>query len=352
MIARFLRRLHEDERGAVLVIQAMAMLIMAGFVWMIISTGERLVQKETIQSSADAASFSAAVVKAKGLNLLAFCNLTIALCTAILGVLQAMVNAFPMTILTLIFMCAGGDADACAAIEPAQQSQADFQGKLAQSDTRLAELGGVMPALSDAEQAIVDGMDDWVRAEAQYVGTHAAYQDNFGSGLSVDVGPTLLPVEQTQATDDVCAAAWKWVGNFEGLFALQIPNLTVRGVEMAETQFTLPDGVKQWCTAAPPHFVMQADWQNQRWVCAASTLDESNLDYRRGTVGMSLIQKPDAPRPKNLQTIARAEFLPWWGQADLWHMDWRARLVTYKDCDDGPQIEWGNQDLKDLYLAH
>lgn len=350
MIIRLSGRLHRDERGAILVIQVFAGLLLAGFLWMIISSGERLVQKETIQSSADAASFAGAVVKAKALNLLAFCNLTLAVCAAILGVLQAMVNAFPLTIVTLLLMCAGGDEDACAAIPSAEQSQADFQEKLAQSQARLAD--DVMPALSDAEQAIVDGIDDWVQAEAEYVGTHPAYQDNFGSGLSVEVGPTDLPVMIAPDNSDVCASAWRWVGDLEGLFALQIPNLTVRGVEMTETQTTISAGMEQWCNAVPPHYVLSPDWLTRRWVCGASTLAESNLDYRRGTVGMSLLDKPPPPRSTKLQTAARAEFLPWWGEADLWHMDWRARLVPYQDCDDGPTIDWGNDELKQLYLQH
>jgi hypothetical protein len=352
MMMRLSRRLHRDQRGALIVMQVAWGLVIVGFLWMVISSGQRLIQKETIQSSADGATFAAAVVKAKALNLIAFCNLTIALCAAILGVLQAMVNAFPMTILTLILMCAGGDEEACASIPDAEASQTDFQGKLAQSEQRLAAMGGVMPALSDAEQAIVEGIDDWVKAEATYVGTHEAYQKNFGHGLHVDVGPTDLPVMIAPDDNDVCASAWRWAAPLEGLFALQIPNLLVRSIEMGETQMTIAGGMEQWCNAVPPHYVLSQDWMQRRFVCGASTLEESNLDYRRETVGMALVQKPGPPRSGKLVTAARAEFLPWWGEADLWHMDWRARLVKWKDCDGGPQVDFGDDELKKEYLQH
>ena len=58
-------------------------------VWAIIGTGARVVQHETIQSSADAAAFSAAVIKAKGLNIIAFCNLVMALLLALVMLLRA-----------------------------------------------------------------------------------------------------------------------------------------------------------------------------------------------------------------------------------------------------------------------
>ncbi len=151
---------------------------------------------------------------------------------------------------------------------------------------------------------------------------------------------------------DVCASAWRWATPLEGLFALQIPNLLVRSVEMDETQGTIDGGMSQWCNAAPPHYVLSPDWLQRRFVCGASTLADSDLDYRRGAVGMALFEKPPAPRSTKLQTAARAEFLPWWGEADLWHMDWRARLVKWQDCSNGPDVDWGNDQLKQLYPQH
>ena len=73
------KRLHRDEGGNVIVLYIAAALLLVGMLWAVIGTGARMVQKETIQSSADAAAFSAAVIKAKGLNIIAFCNLVMAM---------------------------------------------------------------------------------------------------------------------------------------------------------------------------------------------------------------------------------------------------------------------------------
>ena len=63
-----MKRLHGDQGGNVMVLYIAAALLLVGMLWAIIGTGARMVQKETIQSSADAAAFSAAVIKAKGLE--------------------------------------------------------------------------------------------------------------------------------------------------------------------------------------------------------------------------------------------------------------------------------------------
>ena len=88
-----LRRLDSDEQGNVIVLYIAAALLLVGMLWAIIGTGARMVQKETIQSSADAAAFSAAVIKAKGLNIIAFCNLVMALLLAIIMMLRLIKGA-------------------------------------------------------------------------------------------------------------------------------------------------------------------------------------------------------------------------------------------------------------------
>ena len=81
-------RLHRSEGGNVVVLYIAAALLLIGMLWAIIGTGARVIQKETLQSSVDAAAFSAAVVKAKGMNILAFCNLLMALFLAIVIILR------------------------------------------------------------------------------------------------------------------------------------------------------------------------------------------------------------------------------------------------------------------------
>ena len=99
-------RLHRDEGGNVIVIYVAASLLLVGMVWAIIGTGARVVQKETIQSSADAAAFSASVIKAKGLNIIAFCNLVMALLLALVMLLRAIKYALIGLATVVVSICA------------------------------------------------------------------------------------------------------------------------------------------------------------------------------------------------------------------------------------------------------
>ena len=57
---------HSDEGGNVIVLYVAASLLLVAMVWAIIGTGARVMQKETIQSSADAAAFSASGHQGQG----------------------------------------------------------------------------------------------------------------------------------------------------------------------------------------------------------------------------------------------------------------------------------------------
>src|SRR3954469_10691870 len=102
---RVFQRLHRDEGGNVIVLYVAASLLLVAMAWAIIGTGARTAQKETIQSSADAAAFSAAVIKAKGLNIIAFCNLVMALLLAIIMLLRLIKGALLILLGVCLLAC-------------------------------------------------------------------------------------------------------------------------------------------------------------------------------------------------------------------------------------------------------
>jgi len=102
---KLLRRLDGDEGGNVIVIYVAASLLLVAMVWAIIGTGARVTQHETIQSLSDAAAFSASVIKAKGLNIIAFCNLIMALLLALVMLLRA-IKYVLMGLAAMITACA------------------------------------------------------------------------------------------------------------------------------------------------------------------------------------------------------------------------------------------------------
>src|SRR5262245_36093880 len=180
------RRLHRDEGGNVIVLYVAGAMLLVGMIWAVIGTGSRMVQKETIQSSADAAAFSAAVIKAKGLNIIAFCNLVMALLLAIVMLLRLIKGA----LMILVGICAlncinpfGGEI--LCAFEPVAQTMYNTYARIQeQVEPRLFD---AMRGISKLERAINKTFPALALVEAYRVGTHDHYKKNFGGGTLVTI---------------------------------------------------------------------------------------------------------------------------------------------------------------------
>ncbi len=200
-------RLHREEGGNVIVIYVAASLLLVGMVWALIGTGARVVQHETIQSSADAAAFSASVIKAKGLNIIAFCNLVMALLLALVMLLRAIKYAL-IGLAVVVSICAAVPVvfnplePACAALAPdldefAGQTYPQLEDK-AERFIKIA-----MKGLSVTERAVAHITPILAFAEAYHIGTDAAYKKNFGAGELVTVAWP-LPIEGLPVKDATC----------------------------------------------------------------------------------------------------------------------------------------------------
>ncbi|HEX8950922.1 MAG TPA: hypothetical protein VF945_03705 [Polyangia bacterium] len=204
---RLFARLHREEGGNVIVIYVAASLLLVGMVWALIGTGARVVQHETIQSSADAAAFSASVIKAKGLNIIAFCNLIMALLLALVMLLRAIKYAL-IGLAVVVSICAAIPVvfnplePACAALAPdldefAGQTYPQLEDK-AERFIKIA-----MKGLSVTERAVAHITPILAFAEAYHIGTDGAYKRNFGGGELVTVAWP-LPIEGLPVKDATC----------------------------------------------------------------------------------------------------------------------------------------------------
>src|SRR5260370_4126434 len=143
------RRLHGDEAGNVIIVGVAAALLLAARMGALIGVGQRVVQKGALQSSADAAAFSAAVIKAKGLNIIAFCNLVLALLFAVLMLLN--ITRYLLiglaAVLTVACFVPGGQA-ACGPAELVEQAAAQLVSWQQNAETAVRR---VMGGLANAE---------------------------------------------------------------------------------------------------------------------------------------------------------------------------------------------------------
>jgi hypothetical protein len=84
-------------------------------------------------------------------------------------------------------------------------------------------------------------------------------------------------------------------------------------------------------TDKPQPLDMADDWKSRRFTRAFTLLTDSNMATRRQSVNIATKNKGSAPMLNQMLGTAQAEFYAFNGDGhdDLWHMDWRARLVRF-----------------------
>jgi hypothetical protein len=444
------KRLHRDEGGNIIVLYIAAALLLVGMLWAIIGTGARMVQKETIQSSADAAAFSAAVIKAKGLNIIAFCNLVMALLLAIIMLLRLIKGALMMLVGAAALSCAlawtGAGGVLCPFLPTAKSLYTTYSNLVDRVEPRIMD---AMKGMAKLERAINKTFPALSLVEAYRVGTHDHYKKNFGAGALVTIAwPLPVGKDLSLPTKDgtwerLCDEAANTVGRvleaamqkmglpgfvtgvFKGFVMTLLSPLkgvlcggggggnvmidvaeiknTCAECEGAEktkwvgdrvdpgnTNVTLevgatcsqdgfnsylcenePDGYRvcdgkafinlkfAGClkkTQKPAEFgnaindkpvplVLADDWKERINVRAFTLLSDTKMEERRQSVNVASKQKGSAPMLNQMLGTAQAEFFAHNGSEDLWHMNWRARLVrfTFGDTSSTNTGEAGSQ---------
>ncbi|MDQ3031892.1 MAG: hypothetical protein M3Y87_05695 [Myxococcota bacterium] len=117
------RSIARDDSGAMVVIGLFFAVMVSGFLYYLIGIGEAIVYRETMQDASDAGAFSAAVVHARGMNILVLINLIMAALLAVLVALkliQTLIIAAIVVCGALAFVTFGATL---AAIPPLQNAQ-------------------------------------------------------------------------------------------------------------------------------------------------------------------------------------------------------------------------------------
>jgi hypothetical protein len=101
-----LQNLHQDKRGAIMLIGLCMSCFLIGSLWFLIGIGDAIVFRDNMQEATDHATFTSAVLHAKGMNFISACNLFLLALIAIhiiLGIVHDILLA--LCILTVGFGC-------------------------------------------------------------------------------------------------------------------------------------------------------------------------------------------------------------------------------------------------------
>ncbi len=94
-------KLTGDQRGAIVVMALPIALLLIGMLYYAIGIGDAIIRRETLQDAADASAFSAAVMMARGMNLVVLVNVIMAMLIAVL----VMIRIVQIALATGIAIC-------------------------------------------------------------------------------------------------------------------------------------------------------------------------------------------------------------------------------------------------------
>ena len=259
------RRLVRDDRGAIMVMGIFMCTFLVGALWYIAGIGDALIFHERLQESADSVAFSAAIIDARGMNIIVLMNLLMAAILAIrvaINLLKTVCIVAAAIFLALSFVpfCewAGAISAACGdAAETLQDADDETRQPI---DDALEALNtaekGVALATPAAAWAGGYEMADKYTPPLQYILLSGSTVGSNGYGLPIEDGT--LPKLCTEAATGVADILTAFIPSALSGVASTLQGLIV-GITANDFFCELGSG-----DATPPNFSSQLAASNQQ----------------------------------------------------------------------------------------
>jgi hypothetical protein len=202
-----LRELEQDQRGAIMLLGVFMAIFLTAMLYYVVGIGDAILQRERMQDASDAAAFSAAVVYARGMNVLVLINMVMA---ALLAVLIALRVVETLTTIALVAV------SLMSFLNPELGTAIPELGALRTQMHEAAESWqrGMNPALEALHLAAV-GVRDAVPAAAE-IPVMTSVKNDYAPivrvALVIPSQPTLPTRDGTY--DELCKRASGYLGDF------------------------------------------------------------------------------------------------------------------------------------------
>ncbi len=160
------RLLKKNQDGVIMVIALFGGLFLVAILYHIIGVGHSTLENQLMQDAADSITWSAATVKARGMNTIALFNLIMALVLAVLVAIRLLQMIIGVAIAAIGVACAFSFGAACTAAEPLIQLEVNLNKIAKQVKPEIKE---ILTGLEKASDVIVKGTSFLAEAEAVYI---------------------------------------------------------------------------------------------------------------------------------------------------------------------------------------
>jgi hypothetical protein len=211
--AGFLR----DERGAIALLALFMAVFLTAAVYYLVGIGETVVYRERMQDAVDAAAFSAAVLHARGMNLIALVNMTMAALLAVLVALKLLETVIAVALVFITVWSIFGTGLA-AAIPPLIQLRSQVQ--TAHEELR-PPIHGMLETLHAAGSVLRDVVPLASMARGAQI---ASAQPGFAIARARVVPPRLMLPTEDGSFAELCGRAGGYVGDTARLALGEMPD--------------------------------------------------------------------------------------------------------------------------------
>lgn len=194
------RSLVRDESGALMVMGIFMAMLLVGFIYYVAGLGDTILFRERMQDSSDAGAWAAAVIHARGMNVIVFLNMLMAAIAAVLIaikiiLLMLQIASIIAKVLSAIPYTAAAGAALQAVVDPLKEAVSEVH------DAVQDFADEILPILTKAERAIAKAIPPLAEIKVVWM-SQDTYHDpvSFGFMYSKTLTNVSLPVE-----DDECS---------------------------------------------------------------------------------------------------------------------------------------------------
>lgn len=194
------RPLASDQRGALMVMGIFMAMLLVGFIYYVAGLGDTILFRERMQDSSDAGAWAAAVIHARGMNVIVMINMIMAAIAAVLIALKIIllilqILSIVAKILSAIPYTAAVGAALQAVVDPCKEVVSEVH------DAVQDFADEILPILTKAERAIAKAIPPLAEVKVVWM-SQDSYHDpvSFGFMYSKTLTNLSLPVE-----DDECS---------------------------------------------------------------------------------------------------------------------------------------------------
>lgn len=238
--------LCRSQRGAIMIAGVFMAIFATGCLYYVVALGDAITQRERMQDAADAAAFSAAALSARGMNVIALVNMTMAALLAVLITLKLVELLAYVGVAMAVGLAFVTQGFTLGAVAPLTQLAVNVH---IAHDEALPVVQGSLRTLHVAARGVRVVMP-WV-AQGRTIETVIDHYDPPASfGFEVPGSLTLPTRDGTY--DDLCRKSGEYVGDLVAhlftpvqRFGLPIGAATARVVDTGSTWFCQTDGARR-----------------------------------------------------------------------------------------------------------